>query len=84
MNLYAAEQEELLKQASSKAEMIVKEAQLQAQSIREQISQEKTAWEQEKAALVEQPGMKDFQKELLMEKNKAIRNTTIRFFLLKR
>ncbi|WP_256236484.1 flagellar assembly protein FliH [Bacillus sp. EB600] len=62
MNLYAAEQEYLLKQASSKAEMIVKEAQSQVQSIREQISREKMAWEQEKASLAEAAREEGFSK----------------------
>jgi flagellar assembly protein FliH len=52
INSYAAaEQQELLNQAFSKAELIVKEAELQAESIREQIKQERSAWEQEKARL---------------------------------
>ncbi|MDP4105925.1 MAG: flagellar assembly protein FliH [Bacillota bacterium] len=54
MNFHiAAKQKELLSEAYSQAEMIVKEAEFQAKSIRDQIMEEKSAWEQEKARLIE-------------------------------
>jgi flagellar assembly protein FliH len=62
LNLFEEQQKELLNQAYSQAEMIVKEAELQAQSIREQILQERAAWEQEKAALVEAAKQEGFSK----------------------
>jgi flagellar assembly protein FliH len=49
----AAEQKELLNQAYSQAANIVKEAELQAEAIHAQIVQARSAWEQEKARVVE-------------------------------
>jgi flagellar assembly protein FliH len=58
----AAKQKELLNQAYSQADMIVKEAEFQAKSIRDQILQEKSAWEHEKARLMEEAKHEGFSK----------------------
>lgn len=64
MNFHAAkkEQDELLSQAYSQAEMIVNEAKLQAKFVQEQILQEKNAWEQEKIRLIEEAKQEGFSK----------------------
>lgn len=61
-NLHEDQHKEVLNQAYSEAERIVKEADKQAQSIREQIMQEKAAWKQEKAVLVEAAKQEGFSK----------------------
>lgn len=62
INLHAAEQEKILQNAYSKAETIVKEAQSQAESIQEQIAKEQSAWQQEKARLMEEAKREGFLK----------------------
>jgi flagellar assembly protein FliH len=58
----AAEQKEkeLLNQAYSQAETIAKEAELQAKTIRDQVMQERMAWEQEKVRLIEEAKQEGF------------------------
>jgi flagellar assembly protein FliH len=58
----AAKQQELLNQASSQAKMIVNEAEFQAKYIHDQILQEKSAWEKEKARLIEEAKHEGFSK----------------------
>jgi flagellar assembly protein FliH len=65
MNLQAiADQQELLNQAYSRAEIIVNEAMSEADSIREQILKEQTEWEQEKIRLMEEAKREGFLKGL--------------------
>src|ERR1700719_554585 len=48
-----SDKQEILSKAQAEADMIMREAERQAQSLREQISLEKDSWEHEKSALID-------------------------------
>lgn len=64
-------QKEIISRAEAEAEMLVKEAELQAQSIHNEMANEKEAWEQEKARLIEEARQEGFSKGIAEGKEKG-------------
>lgn len=67
----AAMHQEMLSRAEAEAEMIVKEAELKVQSILNQISSEKEAWEQEKTRLMEEASRNGYSKGIIEGKEQG-------------
>lgn len=62
---------ELISRAEEKAELIVQEAQMKAQSIHNQIENEKQAWEQEKTRIMEEAKHEGFSQGILEGKEQG-------------
>jgi flagellar assembly protein FliH len=66
-----SQMEEILASAEKKAEKLIQEALLQAQSIREQVLFEKEAWEQEKRVIAEEAKREGYSSGLIEGKDKG-------------